>query len=189
MLLILIPIGRLLISLNNWQYLEKAKRKHREYLDGIPKKASEEEKKKSKEAAGWLTSNLVEIKKKVAQAGVNDQQHKVMEPAGYGYLSEQTIGVLDNLLLHNKDILIQASHTLALAAGAFKTEAFQSINPIYWLEVLFFLPKWLVSASGIEVTSKVADIGLKVVQVLYWLVIVVTMVLKPELVGEIFLNK
>lgn len=181
MLLLSIPIIRLLISLNNWRYLEKAKKKHRLYITGIPDQASDEDKKQSKQAANWLTSNLIEIKQKVEQAGVGNPTRIVMEPAGYGHVAQQSISALDNLLFHNKEILAQASNALSIAAGSYRTQTIQSVNPLYWLEVLFFLPKWFVSSTGIEITSKVAEVSLRIVQILYWVIIILAFIFRPEL--------
>ncbi len=186
-LILLIPVCRLLINLNAWRYLAKALRKHHQYIKGIPGNANKDEKEASRAAAGWLTSNLTEIKRRVQAAGVQNPTHRFMEPAGYGHLVPQSMTALDNILFHNEDILTGANQALSLAAGHYKTQAILSINPLYWLEVVFFLPKQLVSASGIEVTSKVAEIGLKLVQIAYWIAIVLTLLFKPEVL-KILLN-
>lgn len=186
MLILLVPLCRVLINLDGWRYLSKAKRKHHEYILGIPNQANQEAKATSEAAAGWLTSNLTEIKRKVEAAGVKNPVRSYMAAAGYGFAAQQSMTALDNILFHNQEILSSASHTLSLAAGSYKTRAFQSLNPLYWLEVIFFLPRQIVSASGIDVSSKVADITLKTVQIIYWVAVVVTFVLRPDVFKVLF---
>jgi len=186
--ILLVPVCRVLINLDGWRYLSKAKRKHHEYIMGIPNRASSEVKTKAKAAANWLTSNLTEIKRKVKAAGVQNPKRSYMEAAGYGFAVQQSMTALDNILFHNEEVLLSASHTLSLAAGSYKTRAIQSVNPLYWLEVLFFLPKQIVSASGIDVSSKVADITLKVVQIIYWVAVVAALVLNPGVFKALFVR-
>lgn len=181
MLIFLVPACRILINLDGWRYLSKAKRKHHEYIAGIPDRTSPDVKMKSESAANWLTANLTEIKRRVKAAGVKNPTRSYMEAAGYGFAVQQSMSTLDNILFHNQEILSSASHTLSLAAGSYQTRALQSTNPLYWLEVLFFLPKQIVSASGIDVSSKVADFTLKLIQIIYWVAVVVAIILKPEL--------
>ena len=186
MLILLVPACRTLINLDGWRYMLKAKRKHHEYIKGIPDGASQEAKTKSNVAANWLTSNLTEIKRKVKAADVQNPQRSYMEAAGYGFAIQQSMTVLDNILFHNQEVLSSANHTLSLAAGSYKTRAIQSINPLYWIEVLFFLPRQIVSASGINVSSKIADVTLKAVQIIYWAAVVATLILRPDVFKTLF---
>lgn len=181
LLLILIPVGRFLINANHWYFLWKALNKHTDYIKQFGDDPSEDIKSASEEAAEWITLNTNEIKRLVKKAGVANPVRQFMEPAGYGHVAQQAFSTLDNLLFQNTDILKEARHFLAVARGHYKTQALQSINPIYWLEVVFFLPKALVSASGLESTNKAADVALKISQVLYWLAIVWAFIYKPEL--------
>ena len=185
MLMLFVPTCRALINLDGWRYLAKAERKHHEYVIGIPNGANQDAKQKSNAAAKWLTANITEIKRKVEAAGVQNPHRSFMEAAGYGYAVKQSMTALDNILFQNIDVLTSARQTLSLAAGSYKTRAIQSINPLYWLEVLFFLPKQIVSATGIDVSSKLADTLLKVVQIIYWVAVVVVFAVKAGLLNVI----
>lgn len=187
-LILLIPLARLLVNLHAYMYLSRALRKHVAYVGGMADNSEHNKKHASNEASQWLTENLSEIKKRVKQAGVDNPTKTFMEPAGYGHVAPQLMSVLDNLLFQNKEVLGKAHHTMQLAAGYYKVEAIKSINPLFWLEVLIFLPKQLISAAGLEVTSKAAEITLKVVQIVYWTLIVLAILLQPEWLKDILIS-
>ena len=186
--LVLIPVARGLIYFSDWRYLAKACNKHRLYLTGASTTASSDAKMASGNASEWLTENLTEIKTRVKKSGVDDPVYSFMEPKGYGYLGETRMSTLDNLLYLNETVQQNVITVLKRSRGYFKIEAIKSFNPLFWLETLFFLPKAIVSASGIDTSSKVADIALKVAQVIYWIVIVGAVVSDPSLLRVLIEN-
>lgn len=179
--LLLIPIARGLIFLFDWRYLEKVCRRHDLYLKGVGDNATEGERELSGEASNWITENTTEIKRRVKKSGVKDPVHSFMDAKGYGYVGQEQISTLDNLLYLNKTVQNSAVTVLKRAKGHFKNEAVKSINPLFWLETLFFLPKAIVSASGIDASSKLAETGLKITQIIYWLVILGAVISNPDL--------
>jgi len=48
------------------------------------------------------------------------------------------------------------------------------------MELLIFLPKAMVSANGIDASSKLADTGLKVIQIIYWSIILGAVITNPD---------
>ncbi|MDZ7789040.1 MAG: hypothetical protein U5L08_00810 [Xanthomonadales bacterium] len=179
-LVLLIPLARFLVNLHAYLYMTRAVKKHVLYVGGMANSADDPAGQKSHKASRWLVDNLSEIKRRVEQAGVSNPRKTIMEPAGYGHVSQQSMSVLDNMLFQNQEILGKANHTMRLAAGHYKVEAIKSINPLFWVEVLIFLPKQIVSSAGLEVTSKAADISLKFVQVVYWSLIILAIILQPD---------
>ena len=153
-LLLAIPLIRFLINLNSWLFLHRSLQKQRDYVFGLGQGASDEAKEKSRVAEAWITSNTLEIKKRLKAAGVGNPTKAMIEPIGYGQAVRQHYGIMDNILLEDMEVMRQAKNLLRVGKGYYRTNWIQSLNPIYWLEVLFFLPKSIVSASGIESTSK-----------------------------------
>jgi hypothetical protein len=187
--LLFIPLGRFLININHWYFLNRVIKKHILWLKGLPDKASDLEKQQSKESAEWIESNTAEITRVYELTGRGKPLHSFMDAAGYGFVKQQQLNLLENLLFQNTELLQQARSRLLFAKGYFLTNAKQSLNPLFWLEVLFFLPKAIFSASGIESSSKVMDIGLKIAQIIYWLLIIYAFIFKPELFNFIFDHK
>jgi hypothetical protein len=179
--LLLIPLIRALIFFSDWRYLVKVCDKHNLYLKGIGDNATEEAKEVSGKASDWITEHTTEIKRRVEKSGIQNPVHSYMDAKGYGYVGQEQISTLDNLLYLNQNIQSSAVTILKRARGHFRNEAVKSINPLFWLETLFFLPKAIVSASGIDASSKLADTGLKVTQIIYWLVILGAVIVNPDL--------
>ena len=169
--LIAIPLVWSLININHWYYLRQVLRKHDKYLAGAVKNASKELKESSLKAAEWITANQTEIKRRIDKAGVNAPRKTIMEPAGLGFAGQQTINALDNLLFLNAELLQQARRTIEVAKGYYLAHAKLSLSPLHWIEVLLFLPRELITASGIEVTSKAVELVLKMVQIAYWVIL------------------
>ncbi|MEW8350158.1 MAG: hypothetical protein AB2689_28105 [Candidatus Thiodiazotropha taylori] len=177
---LLIPVIRGLIYLFDWRYLVKVCNKHKIYLAGLGDNVSEESRKISGKAAEWLTENNTEIKRRVKKSGISNPVHSFMEPKGFGYVGQEQMSTLDNILFQNSDIQHSVISVLKRSRGHFKNETIKSINPLFWIEILFFLPKAIISASGIDASSKLADTGLKIIQIIYWLVILGIIVANPE---------
>ena len=104
-----------------------------------------------------------------------------MDAKGYGYVGQEQLSTLDNLLYLNQNIQSSAVAVLKRTRGHCKNETIKSINPLFWLETIFFLPKAIVSASGIDASSKLAETGLKITQIIYWLVILGAVISNPDL--------
>ncbi|EKO3608673.1 hypothetical protein M6C35_003655 [Vibrio metschnikovii] len=180
-LLLLIPAFRFLININNWWFVKKVLKKHDVYIQGVFDEASQEEKVASNDAANWIRGKTLEITRVYSLTGRDQPIESYMDTAGYGHVQQKRLNILENLLFQNSDVIQQGRSCLEIAKGYFWTNAMHSINPIYWIEVIFFLPKVIMSASGIDATNKIADIGVKVVQILYWLAVVAAFIFKPEI--------
>lgn len=162
--------------------------KHKLYLQGVGESATEDAKNTSDKASEWITEHTTEIKRRVKKSGIQNPVHSYMDAKGYGYVGQENISTLDNLLYLNQQIQSSAVTVLKRARGHFRNEAVKSINPLFWLETLFFLPKAIVSASGIDASSKLADTGLKVTQIIYWLIILGAIITNPDLLKVLIEN-
>lgn len=186
--LLLIPIIRGLIYFFDWRYMVKVCDQHNIYLQGVGDCAEKDAKTLSAKASNWITENTTEIKRRVKKSGIQNPVHGFMEPKGYGFVGQEQMTTLDNLLYLNQQIQSSAVAVLKRSRGYFKNEAIKSINPLFWLETMFFLPKAIVSASGIDASSKLADTGLKIIQIIYWLVILLAVIANPELINVLIWN-
>jgi hypothetical protein len=180
-LLLIIPAVRFLINFNNWWFIKRVLNKHNIYIDGLFDGATEKEKIASEISASWIRGKTIEISRVYGLTGRGQPLETFMDTVGYGHVQQKSLNILENILFQNNEVMQRGRNCLEIAKGHFWTNALQSINPMYWLEVIFFLPKAVVSASGIDATNKLADIGLKITQILYWAVIVAAFIFKPEL--------
>lgn len=187
--LLIIPLVRFLIHINHWYFLHRVLKKHDMWLSGLANDSSKEKKSLSSDAANWISSHTTEITRVYELTGRGQPLESFMDAAGYGFVQQKQLNVLENLLFQNRELLYKARDRLQMAEGYFLTNAKQSLNPLFWLEILFFLPKAIFSASGLESSNKVMDISLKVAQVIYWLLIVYAFIFKPELFNFLFDHK
>lgn len=171
-LIITIPLLLSLVNINHWFYFRTVIKKYAEYIEGIFDKSTEKEQEKSIEAAEWLTGNLTEIKRRIEKAGIKIPTKNYMGRAGYGYVNKHQLNIIDNMLFKDSEILQQARHILETSKGYYLSQSKLSLNPLYWIEVIIYLPRWLMKESGIEVTSKMTGLVLNILQIIYWLILI-----------------
>lgn len=184
-LILLLPILYALIAFNDWYFIKTVIKKHYTYIIGLSSKATREERKASALCADWITSNMSEIRRRVKKSGIDDPTLSYIEPKGYGHVAKQNMSVINNLLYVNKDVQDLAFTTLKRVRGYYLSQAKRSLSPLFWLETILFLPKALFNASGIESTSKIAESGIKITQLIYWIIVLWVVVTKPELITSI----
>lgn len=154
--------------MNHWNYLRRVLKQHDIYLKGSVGTTSRESRALAKKAAEWITANQTEIKRLVERAKVRAPIQSVMRPIGYNFAENAAMNALDNLLFLNSDVLLMARNAISVAKGYYLTQAKLSLNPLHWIEVVLFLPKEILTASGIEITSKLMNVSLTLVQIIYW---------------------
>ena len=172
--LLLIPVVRFLINLNHFFYLRKALRKQLEFSLGWGENEDEEKKRKGEKAGNWLQDHQLEIKKRVLRSGVSNQFITHMDDVGFGYLEPKGYSPLDNLLLMNKKIMESSRNLLMTAKGHYKIQAWLSLSPLFWIELIVFLPREILKMVGFDGEKKVSKILLNIVQLLYWAVSIIT---------------
>ena len=154
LLILIVPLIRAIIYLDHYRFLSRVVKKHELYVQGILKNPPDDKKDISKKAAVWIQHNQIEIKKRILKTGLNDPLLSQMKSLGLGYAQQQRLSPLDNLLYNNIEILGLARNAMELARGYYKGQIIRSLNPIFWIELIVFLPKEFISLSGIDTDSK-----------------------------------
>ena len=57
-----------------------------------------------------------------------------------------------------------------LAKGYYVAQSKLSLSPLYWIELIVFLPREIIKASGFKTTTKHLDVITKIIQIFYWLI-------------------
>ena len=175
--LLIIPFVRFLININHYLYLKKAIHKHDQFIAGEICGENEIKKKRIGQKAGnWIQENQLEIKKRTLNTGIQDQYQSYMEPLGLGSVQRQSMSALDNLLFLNTEILQSARQILKTAKGHYKVQAFLSFSPLFWVELMIFLPRELLKMVGFEIKSKGSQNITNVIQLLYWIASIIYMI-------------
>lgn len=171
-----------LIAFNDWLFMHSVRKKLLLFLDGNSENATDDVKVKGGRAGYWITSNMTEIKRRIKKSGIQEQIITYTQPTGYGDSIRQQMSVIDNMLYPNEEVLSKAGIILDSVKGFYKNEVIKSFNPFYWLEVVFFFPKAMVSATGLEITSQFAVTFLRIIQIIYWLLGIAFVISNPDFV-------
>lgn len=152
----------------NLYYFLLAKKYLKEYLNYV------------KNQNNWsIRENRQKIIKVLEKAGIEDSDQPVTEPAGYGFVRSSSFSVFKNIAVLRRDVVEIINGDLREAVNVYKSRIFESFNSIYWVELIIFLPRVLLSYLGVSAGS----IFIKIIQLLWWI-----LAFASTLVG-IFFNK
>lgn len=160
---------RLFLYLRQYLFLKKVLERQMIYVEGVPDEADPEKKKAGKKAGKWIEENQIDIRQTVLKTGIDEPSKSYMEPLGLGHAQKKSIRVLDNLLFTNPEIMGIGRTIVTRAMGYYKNQALKSINPLFWIEFIVFLPKELIRYFGIDDNAKLGSIVAKVLQLIYWI--------------------
>ena len=122
-----------------------------------------------KVSADWITENQIEIKKLILKCGLKDPKESIMKPMGLNFARSASVSTLDNLLYVNEKIMEWGRDLIKKAKGHYRRQAYLSLNPIFWVEFLLFLPKEIINYLNTEKESKTKSSVINIFQILYWL--------------------
>lgn len=98
--------------------------------------------------------NFVEHRQEVLElfkkAHVKNAYIPISEPTGYGQIVNMNVDVFS---MFPSDLLVISGPAIKMfseAQGVFRKNMFDSINPIFWIEFLIFLPKNLLIYLGLN---------------------------------------
>lgn len=123
-----------------------------------------------------IAERVTEIRALFERAGLRGGKGSFIEPVGFSYATSRTFSYFDNIHMKRQDIVEQISLSFQMAIGDYKSRVRESINPIFWLETLIFLPAKIVGYPGLSESSTVA----KIANVLGWIIAILAAI------GKIF---
>ncbi|MDA3813505.1 MAG: hypothetical protein PF570_04550 [Candidatus Cloacimonetes bacterium] len=162
-------IIRILINISKYFYLRKVLLKQNIMAEGVVNENDETKVKKAANATEWLESNQIEIKRVVLKTGLRDLSNSYMEPMGLGYAQRKDISALDNITYLDLEMMQKLKLIFKRAKGFYKKQALKNINPIFWIEVIIFLPREILKYFSVEENVKLGSAIVKVLQVIYWI--------------------
>lgn len=102
----------------------------------------------------------------IKYSGVQDRYIPISQPVGYGQIVAGNVSIFNNILNPRVDIATNARDLLLEAKGNYWSRFINSINPFYWLRIVLYIPKYLLSYLGIKPDSAL----IKFFQLVYWLI-------------------
>lgn len=113
-----------------------------------------------------LVQNKQKVKHLILNANVKDIYAPYVEPAGYGQLYTTKMSTLDNFPCNREDIVKYTVVMFNDAIGTYKRRALETINPLYWIQLIIYLPKRLLQYFGYEKDN----FFVKFLQFLWWII-------------------
>ena len=96
---------------------------------------------------------------------IKDSAVHKLKPVGYGQIQNISMSALDNITLLDHDVVAHMRSRFNEAIGVFRHRMLQSFNPLFWLEMIFKLPQYLLQFLGVLPDKLIVKIAL----LIYWL--------------------
>ena len=132
---------------------------------------------KEEECAEYISYTHA-IQQNFKNANVSEPCVPEMEPMGWGYAARVTIKAFDNIFTNNKRNVQYVNNAFLEAKGIYRTRIFEAFNPWYWIKLVLFLPKNIISYLGLETNN----IYTRIFQLLFWIIdSILVVVFKDEI--------
>ncbi|BFH70640.1 hypothetical protein J27TS7_57660 [Paenibacillus dendritiformis] len=122
-----------------------------------------------------IVEDKATIKKLILGAGVNDAKVDYVEPLGYWHVSTGFASTLENFPSNLERMAPHMIRMFEEALGVYKTRCFETFNPMYWIEFVIYLPKNFLVYLGVNSEN----IGVKLIQIVWWFITVSLAALFP----------
>jgi hypothetical protein len=129
-----------------------------------------------------FSRNVPQIRKLFEDAGLKDSRTSRMEDAGLGMAKTYTLSIYDNIAVIDPDIIPRVHQKFEESIGIYRRRMFDSINPLFWLEVVYKLPENIFKQFGVSPSNNIV----KVFQIIYWLASLIFMALEISDVTIVF---
>jgi len=120
----------------------------------------------------------------IKKANITDPHIQTVQPMGYGKLASFKASIAENFPSRLADFASVTQETLLQIQGIFKKRCWETFNPLYWLNLLIYLPQNLLQYLGF--CGK--NIFTKLLQLLWWIIGIFTAAatqLYPDLCRQI----
>ena len=106
------------------------------------------------------------IIKLIKMAGVKDSFTPLVKPAGFGKLISANLSTFDNITLTDRGVPQAITGMFNEAIGVYKSRIIDAVNPLFWVELVIFLPKKI--AKYLDVNPE--KFLVKIFQILWWFI-------------------
>ena len=121
----------------------------------------------------WLAKpnwELSEYKSRVIKlfedAGLKDSTVQFATPLGFSQVATGNAWVFDQFPSYREEFVGKTRNYFHQAIGVYRSRALEVFNPLYWIELIIFLPKHIFNYVGVSLEG----IIIKIAQLIYWLI-------------------
>lgn len=126
---------------------------------------------------GEFASCTAPVKKLFKQAGVTDATVAHVEYVGFDKIRTGNARVTENLAVKREDVATHVLGMFAKAKGTFRMNLLECVSPLYWVQLILFLPVKLCGYLGVDETRAIP----KLLQVLYWVSAPLLLIFRTQL--------
>lgn|GEM_PF-445086 len=110
-----------------------------------------------------------EVNRLILGAGVPDKKIPVVQPAGFGLVHSVATSVLGQYPSKDERFVRATVIMFEQAIGEYKHRCIETLNPLYWIDFVIWLPKRFFSYLGVSDSNFATKIIHCIFQGLYWL--------------------
>ncbi len=100
------------------------------------------------------------------RANIKDTSQPITVPTGYFQVVNTTYSTFDNIFLNDKRTASLTRDFFLEAKGVYRKRIFESFNPLYWINLIIFLPKNIIAFLGLNSDT----IFTKISQLIFWFI-------------------
>ena len=156
------------VTVNSIRYFECKKFK-KEYFEWL------------KEQNPTFPTNRRHIIDLFTNAQIQDLRFPTAKPVGYGKIATFNSSVFTNFPSNIENQVHATVRFFDEATGVYRERIFESFNPIYWINLIIFLPKNVLHYLGV----KPENVLVKIVQIIWWFLGVLIGVFKDEIIQNL----
>ena len=131
----------------------------------------------------WIIANPSRLKEHqpiskdlILKSGVTTTRFSFAQPIGYGYVSTAKADALDNITQLDDQVVGLIAQAFLTAKGVYKKRILESINPLYWINCILYLPKHIFTYLNFD-----PDIFfVKLFQLIWWIICPVALLFRDE---------
>lgn len=112
-----------------------------------------------------LRESSGQVVKLFKEAGVKDSHVSVAQHIGFGKLSIKEVSVFANFPNSREDFAAPFLAMFLQAIGTYRARMFESLNPLYWIEAVIYLPRTVLCYLDLPAEGT----GAKILQLAWWI--------------------
>lgn len=111
------------------------------------------------------------------QAKVKESYVADVDYVGFGQVKTCQASVFENMAILREDVVSSMLNSFAKAEGTYRMNLLECFSPIYWIQVIVFLPQKIFEYIGISEEKVIS----RVLQVVYWALTPALILFRSEL--------
>lgn len=119
------------------------------------------------------------------RAKIKDQWYKIGRPVDYNTAVTNHVSLFQNFPDKEPTLAAAADFMFAEAVGYFRKGIFDSLNPLYWIDLIVFCPKYVLEYIGADMDKSTSKALYVVLNFLWWLAGIFFAFLQSEAKGLI----